>query len=133
MSTELLSFYYDACNALLQAFCEKHDFDYKDARQGWVADETGGTACCGDFCFSMDEIVTDLRENAPEEELLKWYDYTMECAHLGINGCRYKSWLHGCPTLSEEQLEELRKAKRRVEEAQEMLNKCVKRYKNNGY
>ena len=29
----LLFTYYDSCNALLEAFCEKHGFDYEDARK----------------------------------------------------------------------------------------------------
>ena len=29
--------YIDACNAYLEAFCEKHGFDYGEAANSWVA------------------------------------------------------------------------------------------------
>lgn len=130
---ERLESYYNACNHLLEAFCRKHEFRFTDAIDSWVAGEVGGIVCCGDLYFSMDVIVTDLKEDAPEEELLKWYDYTTECGSLGVNGCNYRSWLHGCPTLSEQQLDELRKLSRRVEEAREELIRCTNEYKEKGY
>ena len=132
-NARLLFAYYGSCNALLEAFCEKHGFDYEDARKSWVAGCVGETVCCGDYFFDMDVIVTDLKENAPERELFKWYDYATECHCLGTNGCNYSSWLKGCPRLSETQMEELRQLKKRVEEAKEQLNECIKKYNEEGF
>lgn len=129
----LLFVYYDSCNALLEAFCEKHGFDYEDARKSWVAGCVGETVCCGDYFFNMDVIVTDLKENAPEGELLKWYDYDTECHYLGTNGCNYSSWLKGCPRLSEDEMAEIRVCQKIVEEAREQLNECVTKYKERGF
>lgn len=130
---EKLEYYRIACNGLLEAFCLKHGFSFADAIDGWVANEVGGTVCCGDLYFNMDVIVTDLAEDTPEGQLLKWYEYTTECALLGVAGCNYRSWLKGCPTLSEQQLDELRKLSRRVEEAREELIRCTNEYKEKGY
>lgn len=130
---KLLDNYYNACNALLKAFCEKHSFDYEDARQNWVAGCVGETVCCGDYYFNMDVIVTDLKENAPEEELLRWYDYMLECHYLGVNGYNFHSWLKGCPRLSEDEMAEIRVCQKIVEEAREQLNECVTKYKERGF
>ena len=127
-----LNKYYDACNELLKLFCEKHDFDYEDAKNSWVSGHIGETVCCGDFFFNMDVIVTDLKENALKEELLKWYDYNLECVTLGTNGCSYPSWLKRCPILTEEQLEDLRRLRKEVERAKKELEECVDRYKKAG-
>ncbi len=62
----LLFVYYDSCNALLEAFCEKHGFDYEDAHKSWVAGCVGETVCCGDYFFDMDVIVTDLKKTPPK-------------------------------------------------------------------
>ena len=52
-NNQLLNNYYDSCNALLEAFCKKHYFDYEDARQSWVAGCVGEIVCCGDYYFNM--------------------------------------------------------------------------------
>lgn len=118
--------YNNACNDLLKAFCKKHEFDYEEAKESWVGDDIGGIVCCGDYFFNMSDIVTDLRENAPKEKLIEWYDYTLECNYLGARVCNYASFLRGCPTHSEKYLQELRRCKRRAEEAERMLKECLK-------
>ena len=132
-NNQLLNNYYDSCNALLEAFCKKHYFDYEDARQSWVAGGVGEIVCCGDYYFNMDVIVTDLKEDAPEEELIKWYDYNTECSFFGINGCNYHSWLKGCPKLSENEIEEIRQYQKIVEDAKKQLDECVSKYKERGF
>ena len=42
MNTKLKSDYEKACNAYLQAFCEKHGYDYEDAARSWVGGDVGG-------------------------------------------------------------------------------------------
>lgn len=132
-NARLLQAYYGSCNALLEAFCEKHDFDYEDAKQSWVAGCVGEIVCCGDYYFNMDVIVTDLKEDAPEEELIKWYDYNTECSFFGINGCNYHSWLKGCPKLSENEIEEIRQYQKIVEDAKKQLDECITKYKEGGF
>ena len=124
---DLLTTYYAACNALLHAFCKKHGYNYDAASVGWVAGDVGGVVLCGDEYYGMDTIITDLREDAPEEELMKWYSYTLDCAMLGAenHSCNFRSWLRGCPRLSDEQLEEIRRAKKQVEKAEEELKRII--------
>ena len=42
MNTKIKSDYEKACNAYLQAFCEKHGYDYEDAARSWVGGDVGG-------------------------------------------------------------------------------------------
>lgn len=132
-NARLLQAYYGSCNALLEAFCEKHGFDYEDEKQSWVAGCVGDIVCCGDHYFGMDVIVTDLKEDAPEGELLKWYYYDNECHYLGTNGCNYSSWLKGCPRLSEDEIAEIRQYQKIVEEAKKQLDECITKYKEGGF
>ena len=125
----LLTTYYSACNAILKAFCRKHGYNYDAASVGWVAGDVGGVVLCGDEYYNMDTIITDLREDAPEEELMKWYSYTLDCAMLGAekHSCNFRSWLRGCPRLSDVQMEEIRRAKESVKEAEEGLKQAIER------
>lgn len=74
--TELFENYQKACNDYLHAFCDKHDFPYEE--DSWIANQPGTIAMVGDFFVGMDTIVTDINEDAPEEEFFKWYDWLMD-------------------------------------------------------
>lgn len=113
--------YEKACNAYLQVFCEKHDYDYEDARRSWVGGEVGGITECSDLFVEMDDIIVDIDMDAPKEAFIRYYDY---CLRVGSIACgmislpNYRSWLMGCPRMNEAQivrLEELQKDMRRAE------------------
>ena len=103
-----------ACNALLRLFCDKQGFPMSDTY--WVADRVGEVADCAEHFFSMDDIITDLEEDAPPGKILEWYDQLEELGYK-VN---YRHWLHGCPTPSKSELEELH---RKAEEARRDLEK----------
>ena len=103
-----------ACNALLRLFCQKQGFPMSDTY--WVADRVGEVADCAEHFFSMDDIITDLEEEAPPGKILEWYDQLEELGYK-VN---YRHWLHGCPTPSKSELEELH---RKAEEARRDLEK----------
>ena len=117
--------YIDACNAYLEAFCEKYDFDYDDAKDSWVAGCVGDTCLCGDYYITLEEMITDIENNAPKGEFLKYYEYSLECHEYGLFSPNYSSWLRGCPRLSDEQRKSIREAKNRVELAKKELEKCI--------
>lgn len=123
-----LESYYAACNTLLKAFCEKHEFDYDEAKNSWVGDDVGGVVCCCDYFFGMDVIVTDLRENADEGELLDWYDYVMRCSNLGVSSVNFRSWLKRCPVISENDFRIMEEAKQRVDHATRDFKELIKKY-----
>ena len=101
-----------ACNALLRLFCDKQGFDPADTY--WVAGRVGETADCASYFFTMDDIITDLEEDAPPGKILEWYNKLEELGYK-VN---YRHWLHGCPAPSKSELEELRC---RAEEARHEL------------
>lgn len=130
--TDTLQDYYSSCNELLRLFCEKHDFDYDDAKDSWVAGDIGSIVECGDYYFDLQDIITDLKQDPHEDEIISWYDYTLRCSHLGITGCNYQSWLKGCPRYSEEDFARLEAAKKRAEQAENDFKALVTEYKNKG-
>lgn len=117
----------------MKAFCEKHEFDYEDAKDSWVANDIGGVVCCGDYYFSMADIITDITEEAPDNELLAWYEYTLNCGTLGLPSVNYHSWLHGCPRYSEDKFEHIRELQKNVAQAKHMLHEEIKLMKNEPY
>jgi hypothetical protein len=116
------------CNEYLRLFCLKHDFDFEGAKSSWVANDVGSIVSCGDYCFDMNVIRTDIDEYAPKEELLKWYDYSLEVEMLGVKTCNYHSWLHHCPILSKEKINTLKQLRHNVEEAERELKKELDKY-----
>ena len=118
--------YNNACNAYLKAFCDKHTFDYEDAKVSWVAGDVGGVCLLGDFYVSFVDMIIDIEEEAPEKEYFNYYDYSLECHEYGFFCPNYKSWLHGCPRLSEGQRKSIREAKNRVYEAKKDFERILK-------
>ena len=98
--------YADACEKYLQAFCANYGFQYE--RDAWVANEVGTIANVGDYFFGFDVIKycvdNDLKDYS---ELLEWYDYTLNCGHLGLSIPNFESWHKGCPRVSDNKIEKL--------------------------
>lgn len=82
-----------ACDDVSNFFCIKHNFEKLNephTNTFWVADERGGILCCVDYFFGMETILTDLKENATDDELMQYYDY---CLETEDNKYNYKNWL----------------------------------------
>lgn len=116
-------FYEGACNDYANAFCEKHGYYnlYEGGDTFWVGNEVGGVLAIGDVFVDMATILTDINEDAPEEEFMRWNDYTTLHAELfGIEGSKclnFHSWLHGAPRIPYDTLNHLRAVKKRFEKA----------------
>ena len=118
--------YEDACNDYLKLFCEKHGFDYDDAVNSWVGGEAGGTCLLADLAVSFDEMKVDIDNDVNKEEFYSYYEYAIEAYGLGFNCPNYNNWIRGCPRLSEEQIESIRKAKIRADYAKDELERIIK-------
>ena len=98
--------YADACEKYLQAFCANYEFQYE--KDAWVANQVGTIANVGDYFFDFDVIKycvdNDLKDS---NELLNWYDHTLNCAHLGLSIPNFESWHKGCPRVSDNKMEQL--------------------------
>lgn len=128
MSKDKAKEYFEkGCNEYLRLFCEKHDFDYEEAKESWVANCVGDVTCVGDIFVGMQTIITDIEMDAPEEEFIKWYDYNLVAHEFGFNTPNFESWLRGCPRVSEETFKKLQGLKNDLDDAvleeQARLNK----------
>lgn len=111
---KLIKDYEIACNVYLEAFCNKHGYVFEGVDM-WVGNDVGTVACCGDGYFDMATIRTDIDEEAPEDELLKWYDYNMDAADCGVPQPNFHAWIHGCPRSSKEFFERVRAMRKELE------------------
>lgn len=105
------------CNEYLRLFCEKHDFDYDEARESWVGGQVGDVTLCGDYYVGMLTIIADIELDAPEDEFIRWYDYNMRANVFGFATPNFESWLRGCPRVMEDTFGELEGLKYALEEA----------------
>ena len=118
MSKELAREYFvKGCNEYLRLFCEKHDFDYEEAKESWVANCVGDVTCVGDIFVGMQTIITDIEMDAPEEEFIKWYDYNLVAHEFGFTTPNFDSWLRGCPRVSDEAFKKLQGLKNDLDDA----------------
>lgn len=120
-------YFVKGCNEYLRLFCEKHDFDYEEAKESWVANCVGDVTCVGDIFVGMQTIITDIEMDAHKEEFIKWYDYNLVAHEFGFTTPNFESWLRGCPRVSEETFKKLQGLKNDLDDAileeQARLNK----------
>lgn len=110
-------YFVKGCNEYLRLFCEKHDFDYEEAKESWVANCVGDVTCVGDIFVGMQTIITDIEMDAHKEEFIKWYDYNLVAHEFGFNTPNFESWLRGCPRVSEETFNKLQALKNNLDDA----------------
>lgn len=72
----------------------------------WCAEEVGGVLCYNEtHYYGFDDILTDLREDAPKGEIEKYNTWSKRCRDLNLYpNCNYTSWLHGAPRISDREL-----------------------------
>lgn len=120
-------YFVKGCNEYLRLFCEKHDFDYEEAKESWVANCVGDVTCVGDIFVGMQTIIADIEMDAPEDEFIKWYDYNLVANEFGFTTPNFESWLRGCPRVSDETFKKLQGLKNDLDDAileeQARLNK----------
>lgn len=121
--------YEEGCNLYLHLFCEKHRFNAEHPETFWVANNIGGVAFIGEYPVDMEIMRYDIDNDIPEDQWLRWHDYSLECTALGLTSPNYKSWLKGCPTYSQEQLDEVKRLRHNVHEAQCILEDFIKNIK----
>ena len=110
-------YFVKGCNEYLRLFCEKHDYDYEEAKESWVANCVGDVTCVGDIFVGMQTIITDIEMDAPEDEFIKWYDYNLVANEFGFNTPNFESWLRGCPRVSEDTFKKLQGLKNDLDDA----------------
>jgi len=83
----------DAISVYVAIFCKKHDLSF----EGWAGDKSGEIGQFGDYYFDFSQIRYDLETDQPKDNLIKWYDYSLELAMQQKTFMNYETW---CKTQS---------------------------------
>ena len=120
----------DIVNDYMNAWCEKHGYDYEEDM--WVGNDYGGVCAVGDLFVSFDDVRYDIDNDLPEKTFEDWYWYSLDIAELGCERIvNLKSYSMGCRPYTDEQLDNIREAKKNVEESKRILEYLIKNSKPN--
>lgn len=100
--------YEKVCNEYVAQLCSMWNQD--PAYGWWVNNEVGGVWCYGDFIsLNMCDIVYIVNNSIKEEDVVNWLDYASIAAMYELDCPNLKSWVNGCPRLSDEEIQKLQK------------------------
>lgn len=125
MKNELKRQWDKVCNTYLQEFCRRHGYSYEP--DCWVANNPGTIACVCDMFVSMEDIRYDVDNLIDTDCFEAWYWKSVDVYSLTKQKyMNYSSFCHGAPDpWTEEQLNSIREAQKRVFEAQENFEKVL--------
>lgn len=120
----------ELCNKYLKKFCDKHEYTYEP--DCWVANDPGIIANIGDMFVSMENIRYDIDNCIDIDCFEAWYWKALEVYELvGEKYMNYESFCQGCPDYwTEDKLESIRKAKQRVIDARDALEREINNHKS---
>lgn len=107
----LIKNYENAVNAIIEEFKKKQEIETTDG--SWIGNQIGEVYDFGDtMTFDFRDVLIDLKENAPKEEIFKWRNYMLRIWSINnlaggvlLQEFNYRSWLKGCPRLTTEELD----------------------------
>ena len=125
MKNELKRQWDKVCNTYLQEFCRRHGYSYE--LDCWVANNPGTIACVNDMFVSMEDIRFDVDNCIDIDCFEAWYWKSVDVYSLTKQKyMNYSSFCHGAPDpWTDEKLNSIREAQKRVEEAQENFKKVL--------
>lgn len=106
----LISNYENAVNAIIEEFKKKQELTSNDGY--WIGNQIGEVYDFGDaYTFDFNDVLLDIKENAVKGEIFKWRNYMLRIWQLNnmaggvlLNEINYRSWIKGCPRLTEDEL-----------------------------
>ena len=106
-----------ACNGFLVELLRMWELDSYYGY--WIGDEVGSVYDYGDgmITISMDNIIYCVEHDVTESQYMEWQEYICEAAEFGFDTPNLKSWMRGCPRVSHEAFERLRKLKADLNDA----------------
>lgn len=129
-AVELKKKFIDVVNDYMYLWCTKHGYRYE--KDMWVGDEYGGVCMVGDLFVNFNDVRYDMDNDLPEEMFEAWYWYSLELSELGSSiEISLRDYSEGKRAFSDDDLEKIRAAKKRVVESQRILEELVNRQKNN--
>ena len=85
-------------------------------KDAWVADRVATIACVCDYYFDFSVIKYCVDNELTDfNELMSWYDHTINCTQLGLSVPSFENWHRGCPHVSNDKLEKLLAMKSNLE------------------
>lgn len=107
---DLIKNYEDAVNNIIAKFKKKQEIDSEEGY--WIGNQIGEVYDFGDtMTFDFHDVLIDLKENAPKDEIFKWRNYMLRiwsinnmAGNILLQEMNYRSWLKGCPRLTEFEL-----------------------------
>lgn len=113
------------CNTYLQEFCRRHGYSYEP--DCWIANNPGTIACVCDMFVSMEDIRYDVDNCIDIDCFEAWYWKSVDVYSLTKQKyMNYSSFCQGAPDQwTEERLNSIREAQKRVFEAQENFEKVL--------
>ena len=132
MEQQLKQAWEEVCNTYLQEFCRRHGYCCEP--DVWVANNPGTIACVNDMFISMEDIRYDVDNCIDIDCFEAWYSKSFEIYELTKqNYMNYSSFCQGAPDpWTEERLNSIREAQKRVFEAQENFEKVLADIKESG-
>lgn len=120
--------YENAVHEYCHAFCQKHGYHYDPDM--WVGGRVGEIIEIADYFCDFVDIRYDIDNDIAEEMFVQWYDYSLELAMLDagegkIKNVNYEHYCMGARPYSVEDIEALKEAKARVDEAKRALEECI--------
>lgn len=86
-----------------------------DAQYGcWVANDCTGIYIYNDYAISLSEIIFIVDNDVSVKEFMEWYDYYSFAMKYGLERPNLESWIFGCPRLSKEECENVKRYKKEL-------------------
>ena len=125
MEQTLKQQYEQICNSYLKQFCENYELQYE--KDAWIGREIGEYVDICDMVLDFGVIRYCVDNDCKDyEELLRWYDHTLECHELSLSYPNFPAWCAGCPRISDEELANIRNLKKSLEDAVKSYNEQAK-------
>lgn len=93
------------------------DVDVIDAA---VGGEIDGVININDYYIGFKDMVYCIKNEVPEKEFFKWYDYNIEWGDFK-HYINLDSWMRGAPRRSSEELEKLKGLRHKLDETKQLL------------
>lgn len=105
-----------ACKAYIKALLDMWELD--TCYGYWIANEIGGVYDYGGaFTIGIHDIIYCVQKNVTQEQYLEWQEYICDAAEFGFTTPNLKSWMMGCPRISNEAFARLRAMKKDLNNA----------------
>lgn len=97
MIKAIITNYQNACEAIVEAFCEKQEMSFEH----WV--DIGNIVLCSDFFLNLSDIIYDIETDQPKGRIIEWYDISLEAYGKKEGYINYSTWCRLTPASSPQQ------------------------------